>query len=96
VLGCYDAQTGKDIYGSKHRLGGSAFTASPWAYDGKVFCLSEDGDTFVVQAGPKFKLLGKNSLGEMCLATPAPVRGSLVLRTESQLYRIAKGGKSKE
>ena len=34
----------------------SAFTASPWAYDGKIFCLSEDGDTFVIQAGPEFQL----------------------------------------
>jgi len=90
LLSCYDARTGKEVYG-RQRLGGT-FTASPWAYEGKVFCLSEDGDTFVVQAGPRFKLLGKNSLGEMSLATPAPVRGSLVLRTESNLYRIAEGG----
>jgi hypothetical protein len=52
--------------------------------------LSEDGDTFVIQAGPAFKLLGKNSLNEMALATPAVVRGSLLVRTQSKLYRIAK------
>jgi len=50
--------------------------------------LSEDGDTFVIQAGPEFKLLGKNSLNEMSLATPAVARGSLFLRTQSALYRI--------
>lgn len=88
-LSCYDARTGKEIY-SQQRLGrgANAFTASPWANDGKIFCLSEDGDTFVVRAGPKFEVLGKNSLDEMCMATPAASRGSLIVRTESKLYRI--------
>jgi len=44
----------------------------------------------VFRAGPKYELLGKNSLGEMCLATPAIARGSLVIRTASRLYRITK------
>jgi hypothetical protein len=52
--------------------------------------LSEDGDTFVVQAGPEFKLLGKNTLNEMVLATPAVVHGSVIIRTQSKLYRIAR------
>ena len=56
----------------------------------QVFALSEEGDTFVFRAGPKYELLGKNSLGEMCLATPAIARGSLVIRTASRLYRITK------
>lgn len=68
----------------------SGFTSSPWAYNGKIFALSEDGDTFVMQAGPDFKVLGKNSLDEMALATPAIAQGSLILRTASKLYRIAK------
>jgi outer membrane protein assembly factor BamB len=94
-LSCYDARTGELVY-ERQRLNAGAFTASPWAYDGKVFCLSEDGDTFVVQAGREFKLLGKNSLDEMCLATPALAHGSLVIRTQGKLYRIEKkatGGK---
>ena len=68
----------------------TAFTASPWAYNGKIFALSEDGDTYVMQAGPEFKLLGKNSLNEMTLATPAIANGSLIVRTASKLYRIAR------
>jgi outer membrane protein assembly factor BamB len=89
-LTCHDATTGKLIY-SKQRLDreASAFTASPWAANGKLFLLSEDGDTFVVQAGPEYKLIGKNSLGEMCMATPGIAHGSLILRTASNLYRIA-------
>jgi outer membrane protein assembly factor BamB len=90
LLSCYDARTGKALY-EKQRLGGQ-FTASPWGYGGKVFCLSEDGDTTVVEAGPKFKVLGKNSLDEMCLATPAAVRSSLLVRTLTSLYRVEAPG----
>ncbi len=89
LLSCYDARTGDEVY-SQQRIaaGARAFTASPWANDGKLFCLSEDGDTFVIQAGPEFKLLGRNALDEMCMATPAAVRGSLIIRTLTKLYRI--------
>ena len=52
----------------------------------------QDGNSFVVQAGPEYKLLGKNSLNETAFATPAVVRGSVILRTQSKLYRIAKKG----
>ncbi len=88
---CHDARTGKQIYG-RQRISAesSGFTSSPWAYNGKIFVLSEDGDTFVVQAGPEFKILGKNSLNEMAMATPAIVRGSLIIRTQGKLYRIAR------
>jgi outer membrane protein assembly factor BamB len=86
-----DAKTGAAIYG-RQRISAesSAFTASPWAYNGKIFALSEDGDTFVIEAGKEFKLLGKNSLNEMTLATPAIVNGNLVIRTASRLYRIGR------
>jgi len=93
-LTCHDARTGKEVYG-KQRIdpAAGAFTASPWAYNGKIFLLSEDGDTYVVAAGPEYKLLGKNSLGEMCMATPAIARSSLIVRTDSKLYKITRDGK---
>ena len=88
-LGCYDARTGNEVYGRQRIApGATAFTSSPWANNGKIFCLSEDGDTFVIEAGPTFKVLGRNKLDEMCMATPAALRGSLIIRTISKLYRI--------
>jgi outer membrane protein assembly factor BamB len=85
----HDARTGKEIY-PRQRIAADAsgFTASPWAYNGKIFAMSEDGDTYVIQAGPEFRVLGKNSLQEMTLATPAVARGSLIIRTASKLYRF--------
>ena len=49
---------------------------SPLAYGGKVFCLGEDRETFVVRAGREFKVLGRNRLDEMALATPAVAGGA--------------------
>jgi outer membrane protein assembly factor BamB len=92
TLACFDALTGKQLY-EKKRLGSSAgFTASPWACAGKVYCLNEDGETYVVQAGAEFKPIGRNSLDEMCMATPAVLRGSLLIRTLTKLYRIGAAG----
>ena len=90
----HDARTGKEIY-SRQRItaDASGFTASPWAYNGRIFAMSEDGDTYVIQAGTEFKVLGKNSLNEMTLATPAVARGSLIVRTASKLYRFTKSTK---
>ncbi len=87
-LTCHDARTGDEVYGRQRIKVGAGFTASPWAYDGKIFALSEDGDTFVIKAGPEFEVLGTNSLDEFTMATPAIAHSSLFIRTASKLYRI--------
>ena len=76
------------MYG-RQRLAAGGFTSSPWAYNGKIFAMSEEGDTYVIQAGPEFKILGKNSLDEMTLAHPAIADGSLIVRTLTKLDRIS-------
>jgi outer membrane protein assembly factor BamB len=87
ILSCFDAKTGKQVY--RERLPRArGFTSSPWAYEGKVFCLDDDAQTFVVQAGPEFKLLGKNTLEGMCWSSPAVAGGALFLRTADHLYCI--------
>jgi outer membrane protein assembly factor BamB len=86
-----DPRTGAEIYGRQRiAVDSGTFTASPWAYNGKIFAVSEDGDTFVMQAGREFKLLGRNALEEMTLSSPAIARGSLFIRTATHLYRITK------
>jgi outer membrane protein assembly factor BamB len=86
---CFDAKTGKPVY-DKQRIDPSstAFTASPWAYGDRVFCLSEDGDTFVIQAGPEFKVVAKNSVDELFMASPAIAGQRLYLRGLEHLYCI--------
>lgn len=92
-LGCYDARTGRMVHDKERiRAGGStAFTASPWAANGRVYALSEDGDTYVFAAGPDYRLLHVNSLGEMCMATPALAGDRLLIRTLTGLYCLRKG-----
>jgi len=89
-----DARTGKEIYGRQRITNDvSGFSASPWAYNGRIFALSEDGDTFVIAAGPEFKVVGRNSLDERTLATPAVVGDSLIIRSAGHLFRIARRGR---
>jgi outer membrane protein assembly factor BamB len=92
-LSCFDGQTGEPLYGkqAKHRIPkGRSFTASPWGYDGKIFCLNEDGETFVIRAGEDFELLYSNPLEEddMTLACPAIVGDRILIRTAGRLYCI--------
>lgn len=87
VLNCYDAQTGKQHY--KKRIDGAkGFTSSPWAADGKVFCLDESGQTFVIEAGSELKVLGTNKLDDMFWSSAAFAGNSLLLRGIDRLYCI--------
>jgi outer membrane protein assembly factor BamB len=87
VFACYKAKTGERVY--EQRLGpGGFFSSSPVAGDGKVYAVGEDGDVYVVKAGPSFELLATNSMGEVCMATPALSRGMIIIRTQSHVYGI--------
>jgi outer membrane protein assembly factor BamB len=88
ILNRYDARTGKQTYKTRIDPAASAFTTSPWAYNGKLFCLSEEGQTFVIATGDQFKLLRVNELDDMALASPALVGERLLIRTEHRLYSI--------
>ena len=90
-LSCHDARTGRQVYEKQRiREDTTSFTASPWAANGRIFALSEDGDTFVFEAGPEYKLLHTNSLDEMCMATSAISGDRLLIRTLTKLYCLRK------
>jgi outer membrane protein assembly factor BamB len=89
LLTCSNAKTGETIFPRKRlNTGGGRFYASPWAYNGRIFLLNEDGTTWVVEDGPEFKVIRKNVLEDLAWATPAISRGSLFLRTYTALYRL--------
>ncbi|HUE70748.1 MAG TPA: PQQ-binding-like beta-propeller repeat protein [Pirellulaceae bacterium] len=89
LLTCYSATTGETVF-PRQRLntGGGRFYASPWAYNGRIFLLNEDGTTWVVEDSSEFQVIRKNVLGDYAWATPAMARGSLFIRTYSGLYRL--------
>jgi outer membrane protein assembly factor BamB len=87
ILTVYKATTGERVY--QQRIGkGGAYSASVIASDGKLYFTSEDGDIFVVKAGPQFELLSQNSMGEVLMATPAISDGVLYVRGIKHLYAI--------
>jgi outer membrane protein assembly factor BamB len=88
ILNRYDAKTGKQTYKTRIDPAATAFTTSPWAYNGKLFCLSEEGQTFVINTGEEFKLSHVNALDDFALASPALVDDRLLIRTEHFLYSI--------
>jgi len=89
ILTCIDAKTGEVKYEGGRIPIPATFTASPVAFEGKILLTSEDGDTFIVKAGPKHEILGTNSIGEAVYASPAVADGRIFIRGEKNLYCIA-------
>ena len=88
IFSRFDPKTGKNTYKSRIHPKARNFTSSPWAYGNKIFCVNEEGHTFVIKAGDEFELLGINSLEEFTLATPAIAGDRLLIRTQGTLYSI--------
>jgi len=93
-VSCFDAKTGKALYDRQILPKGLAFTSSPWATGGRIFCLNEDGVCFVLAAGDKFEILHTNKLADddMCMATPAMSGDRLLIRTAARIYCIQRKG----
>ena len=85
VMTCADARTGERVW--RHRLDG-VFFASPVAGDGKVYMVSETGETFVLRAGRKPEVLARNDLGQRFVASPAISHGRLFLRSDGMLFAV--------
>lgn len=90
ILSATDATDGTPLW--QKRVGGE-FSASPVFADGKIYFCGEDGVTHVVDPGKEGEepqVLAQNKLGAGFMASPAVVGNSLLLRTKTHLYRIAK------
>jgi outer membrane protein assembly factor BamB len=87
VVNVVDAATGERVW--QERIGG-VFTASPVAGDGKVYLLSETGETVVLQAGRSPKVLARNTVDGHFVASPAIAGGRLFLRADDRLVAIGK------
>ena len=91
-LRALDPASGDFIYERKRLPPGAGYTVSPWAYNGRIFCLNEDGETRVVEAGKEFKYLHTNKLADddMAMASPAIAGDRLLIRTAARIYCIRK------
>jgi outer membrane protein assembly factor BamB len=85
VVTCADAKTGERVW--RQRLNG-VFFASPVAADGKIYMVSETGETFVLRAGRTPEVLATNDLGERFIASPAISAGRIFLRSDRNLFAV--------
>jgi outer membrane protein assembly factor BamB len=88
VVVTYDVTTGKRVYQQRLGESGGSFSASPVAADGKIYFPSEDGDVFVVKAGPAYEALATNMMGEIVMATPAISDGVIFIRGIRHVFAI--------
>lgn len=90
MMSCVDAKTGDVLYQDRLPDAG-AFWASPWLYNGLVYCPDENGNTFVLKPGPKLDLVRVNKLPEdnaRYWATSAASDGTLFIRSSNTLYAL--------
>ena len=90
VLSCVAAATGKLVWreklmGEKRR---GVFFSSPVCVDGRIYCIGRKGKIFVIEAAPRFKLLGQGKLPEGTHATPAIASNAMYIRTFNHLICV--------
>lgn len=90
LLTCLEARTGEVKYQGKRVPIPGTFTASPVAVDGKILITSDDGDTFVVKAGPQYEILQTNTLSEPVFASLALSQGKILIRGVNHLHCIGR------
>jgi len=93
VFDAYRLSSGEELYRQRLPVVGSGYSASPVAADGKIYLSGEDGDILVVAAGPEFKHLATNPIGEPLMATPALSNGVMYVRSPGTLFAIGSRGK---
>lgn len=89
TVSCLRGGTGEVLWSEKPA---GRYYGSPVCIDGRLYCITVDGDVVVLQAGSVYELLAVNALGEKSHATPAVANGRMYLRTFSHLISI--GGRS--
>lgn len=88
LITCLDAKTGEVIYEGGRPPVPATFTASLVAYGDRLLMTSEDGDTFVVKAGPKHEILRTNPIDEPVFASLALADGTIYIRGEKHLFAV--------
>jgi len=85
ILSCLDAETGEVLWAE--RLGGN-YSASPVAAGGAILFCSQEGDCHLIRVGGDFERLASNRIDGRIMASPVPLNGGWIVRTEEALYRI--------
>jgi outer membrane protein assembly factor BamB len=87
IVSAVDAKNGERLW--QERVGGT-FSASPIAGDGKVYFVSEGGETIVIKAGRTFEIISRNKLDGHFVASPAAGGGKVFLRADDRVIAVGK------
>lgn len=87
VVRCLKFPEGKNIWTKRVK---GKYSSSPLCIDGKLYCISEEGEVVVIAASPKYELLGRTALGDPSYATPTVAGGYLFLRSFHRLKCLQK------
>ena len=82
-----DAKTGERVW--QQRIDG-IFTASPVAADGKIYFVSETGETIVVRSSRTPEVIARNDIGQRLMASPAISNGQIFLRSDGELIAVGR------
>ena len=85
VATCMDAETGEVLW--QARVGGKHW-ASPVLVEGRIYFLSEEGETAVIRAAREFEEVARNRLDEHTQASIAVSGGRFYIRTAAHLWAI--------
>jgi outer membrane protein assembly factor BamB len=87
ALTAVDAASGAKVW--QERVEG-IFSASPVAADGKIYFVSETGETIVVRSGRQPAVIARNDIGARLIASPAVSNGQIFLRSDGRLFCVGK------
>jgi outer membrane protein assembly factor BamB len=88
IVTCLDPKTGAVKYEGGRIPKPARFMGSPVAFAGYVAMTSEDGDTFMLKAGPSHQIVGVNTIGEPVYSSPAIANGRIYIRADRHLFAI--------
>ena len=92
VVTCLDAATGAVRYEGGRPPVPARFMGSPVAFAGVIAMTSEEGDTFMIKAGPRHEIVRTNSVGEPVSSSPALANARIYIRGERHLFAIGSSG----
>jgi outer membrane protein assembly factor BamB len=88
IVTCLDPKTGVVKYEGGRVPVPARFMGSPVAFAGYVAMTSEDGDTFMLKAGPAHEITRTNSVDEPVYSSPAIANGRIYIRGQKHLFAI--------
>ena len=87
IISCLDKSSGDLLWEESLPRARGKFFASPILAGNTLYCTRVDGTMFVGKLTDEgFELLAENSLGEKVIATPVPIRQSLLVRGAEHLF----------